>query len=155
MKKLGIAVGRIAFWAGWPVLHVLLKCSTRTRVLVVSGSRALAVRSYLGAGDWGMPGGGLKRGEMAAAAAARELAEETGVVCDPQDFIAFGTGTENHHGHPYRAVYFAVVLTAKPALRRQTTEISDLAWQPLDEVLATVTDQTVRRQLREWASTAA
>jgi 8-oxo-dGTP pyrophosphatase MutT (NUDIX family) len=146
-----VGLGRIAFWVGWPLWHVLLQRGTRTRVLVMYNSQALAVRSYLGAGNWGMPGGGVKRGEDPAHAASRELVEETGIRLDAAAFVSFGLGTENHHGHTYTAAYFAVALPSKPLVSRQIVEISDVAWRPLDEVLATVTDHRVRRRLRQWA----
>jgi len=53
------------------------------------GARALLVqrRNPPDAGLWGFPGGHVEPGETALAAAARELAEETGVIGRPRAYL--------------------------------------------------------------------
>lgn len=53
-----------------------------------SGGRVLLVRHSYGTGRWMLPGGGLKRGEDALVAAAREFAEETGCTLDGPRLLA-------------------------------------------------------------------
>ncbi len=48
---------------------------------------------------WVTPGGGLDIGESFAQAAARELAEETGLLVDPGDFFGPVARRVVHHGY--------------------------------------------------------
>lgn len=65
-----------------------------------SEGRVLLVRHSYGSGQWMCPGGGLRRGENPAAAAAREFAEETGALLVRPRLIAEATeplhGATNH-----------------------------------------------------------
>ncbi len=53
------------------------------------GARVLLLKRAQGAdtGKWGFPGGELELGESVTECAARELAEETGVVGDPREIL--------------------------------------------------------------------
>ncbi len=55
-------------------------------VVALRGERVLLVRQP--AGGWALPGGKRRNGESLAAAAARELAEETGIVAAPASLVA-------------------------------------------------------------------
>ena len=57
--------------------------------VVVRGERLLLVRrsNRPDAGKWGFPGGKIEPGETIAAAALRELAEETGVAAEAGDIL--------------------------------------------------------------------
>lgn len=57
--------------------------------MVLDGDRVLLVqrRNPPDAGLWGFPGGHVEPGETALAAAARELAEETGVIGRPRAYL--------------------------------------------------------------------
>lgn len=57
-------------------------------VALDSEGRVLLVRHSYGSGRWMCPGGGLKRGENPASAAAREFAEETGAMLVKPRLIA-------------------------------------------------------------------
>lgn len=79
----------------------VLGCSVITRD---QASRILLVRHSYGHRAWGLPGGGLKRGEDAAEAAARELLEETG--CILEGITKLGVATRQFHGAINRVEMF-------------------------------------------------
>jgi ADP-ribose pyrophosphatase len=63
-------------------------------VLPVLGDKVLLLRVYrhpIGRELWEVPRGFIDDHETAAEAAVRELTEETGLSCAPQDLVAFGT----------------------------------------------------------------
>lgn len=99
MLKLYDALGRFANWLLKPLFPVLSRHSTRVRALVVSDQqKILLTRSWLGFQRWGLPGGGIKRGEPPTVAAAREVFEETGVLLGPSSFVPLGefANTDSH-----------------------------------------------------------
>ena len=70
---------------------------TGCRVLVIDAEeRVLLIRHSYGTGHWMLPGGGMKRGESALAAAAREVREECAVAI--QAAVEIGTVAEMMHG---------------------------------------------------------
>jgi 8-oxo-dGTP diphosphatase len=63
-----------------------------------------------GAGTWACPGGHLEFGESFEAAAARELAEETGIVLPPTAFKVYGATNDFFEGEGKH--YVTMFLTA-------------------------------------------
>lgn len=79
------------------------------RTIVLDGDdRVLLVRHTYGHRAWYLPGGGAKRGETLAQAAARELEEETGVEVEPDSMDLLGVFTNlRQHKTDHIAVFVA------------------------------------------------
>lgn len=104
--------------------------SVGANCVVVHDGRLLLVRqSYRR--RWGLPGGLIGRGEVPAAAAIRETAEETGLLVEPIDRPALVVEPD--------ARRLDVVHRCRPAagadpdaVAARSPEIVDVAWFPLD-----------------------
>lgn len=145
-------IGRLAYVVGWPVIHLILEGSERTRLVVLSSNRScLVVQPYIGSGTWKLPGGGMSRGETPPATAARELFEEVGLRVAAEHFALLGTMTMTEDGHRYRAHVLAVYVAQPPKLTLQWCEIAAARWLPLETVLAMLDDMSVRQAAQVWA----
>lgn len=81
-------------------------------------------------GHWALPGGFVEANEPLAAAAARELEEETGISGVPAEQLgAFGDPGRDPRGHTISVVHYAFVLTEP----RPTAgdDAAEAAWHPL------------------------
>lgn len=132
MKKLWALLGVIAYWLSLPLLHVYLRGTSRTRVLVTSGTDVLVVKPWLGNGKWILPGGGMHRNEPAKSAALRELREETGIRVTEAEYVRAYVYNEDRLLFNYEL--FTVKLEKKPELKRQLLEIVDIAWVPANKL---------------------
>lgn len=147
MKQIWQKLGTLAFWLSWPALYVYLNRSERTRVVVQAEGKLLLVKIWLGNGKWGLPGGGLHRGEPKNAGALRELAEETSLCLAVEDLRLLGTEQCHYHGFRYECHYFAAELTHIVPLKKQRLEIIDAGWFGSEELAKTTVQPEVRRAL--------
>lgn len=129
VKKAGMNLGKLTFWLAWPFWFVYFRLNPdRTRVVLIVDGELLLVRTWLGANSWGLPGGGAKRSESLAEAAARELHEETAVRADSSEFSELTSTIHHEHGLRYNARYFLLHRSEKPQTGGRIQEIAEVAW---------------------------
>lgn len=90
------------------------------------------------AGLWGFPGGHVELGETALHAAARELAEETGVIARPLGYL---TNIDVLHHNPDGSLRIHYLLAAVQCAYISGTplaadDVTDAAWIPIKDARA-------------------
>jgi len=115
----------------------------RTRVIVMLNDREiLMVKNWLGSQRWTLPGGGMKRGETPAAAAARELLEETGLTVNHDQLTFLGPVASPEP--PRTIMLFRVDLndidSGAHIPSESRFEILDLGWHSLSRLPVDRTD---------------
>jgi 8-oxo-dGTP diphosphatase len=94
------------------------------------------------AGSWALPGGFVEGGERVAAAAARELAEETGVQAAALELLGiYDTPGRDPRGPTVSIVY--VWLTEHELPARGGDDAREARWQPLAALPALAFDHAV------------
>ena len=92
----------------------------------------LLVQSWLSGDAWGLPGGGMHRGEDAAAAACRELEEETGIALHERELTSLFTLKSSGHAE---IVFLATIKKDDlPSHPIRKFEIKEAGWFPLESV---------------------
>jgi ADP-ribose pyrophosphatase YjhB (NUDIX family) len=97
------------------------------------------------AGLWGFPGGHVEPGETGLAAAARELAEETGVIATPLSYLTnLDVIVHNDAGQLQFHYLLAVVLCRYESGAPQPADDAlDARWVPMEEIATLPTSASV------------
>lgn len=120
----------------------------RVRVMVIDAQgRVLLVRNWLNPEHWALPGGGRRPGESPAAAASRELREETGVNIEPAQLQPAGQLTSDEFRRPVQVVCFWARATQAAATAPPNFEIVAADWHSVDALPAN-TSATVLQLLQ-------
>src|SRR5690242_5160382 len=121
----------------------------RVGVLAVvrRGDRLLLVRrrNPPDAGKWGFPGGAQELGETVAAAAVRELAEETGIAATPAgvlDVVDF-IDRDDEGRIRFQYALIAVLMAWERGEGEAADDIDALAWVAFDEIAGLVCSDRV------------
>jgi len=85
--------------------------------------RIVLVRTSYRRGVWSLPGGGVRRGEDGALAAARECREEIGIALDPAALRLAFTYSDRWEGRPDTVRVYEAHFAAEPALAIDHREI--------------------------------
>lgn len=128
MTKLWNAIGIMIFWIAWPALCFKLRFTTRTRAMIVCDNKVLVVKTWLGNGKWGLPGGGIKKNENALTALVREVAEETSIMLERTNCKKVGNFEYASSGLKFIYALYRVNLKTKPYVSRQLGEITEVQW---------------------------
>ncbi|HSX29597.1 MAG TPA: NUDIX hydrolase [Candidatus Saccharimonadales bacterium] len=149
MKRVILAgMGRLAYMLGWPAFWVyFLLGHGRTRVIVQRGDEILMVKQWVGDGRWQLPGGGMHKGELPVAAAARELHEETGIVAPQDQLIPLGQSRQKSHATSF-VIHVFKTQWHETTLRLQRIEIIEAAWMRPAQLNAHNTKQDVLAALQ-------
>lgn len=106
----------------------------RARVMVLNeNDELLLVRNWAGKQQWGLPGGGVDRGEQPIAAAKRELFEEIGVKVSIEELTHIATIR-----YQYEAWIYSVKVEKSciPTTLHNPWEITDMRWFPVKKLPA-------------------
>jgi 8-oxo-dGTP pyrophosphatase MutT (NUDIX family) len=95
--------------------------------------RLLLLRQPPG-GGWGLPAGLLQRAEPPVVGAARELAEESGLVLDPAELTPAVPNAVVHAKGWVDVVFTASVPASTATLTVDGAEVYEAAWHPLDDL---------------------
>ena len=98
-------------------------------VLWDADGRVLLVKENYGRRRWGLPGGEMAAGESPAAAAIREVAEETGLEVELAHLVAVYFLRTERPG--LRFIFLGTTVRGAPTVQ-PGGEIADIAWFPPD-----------------------
>lgn len=111
----------------------------------------MAVRTARAGGSWNFPGGKIRAGEIPAAAAAREVLEETGVMVAAVELTLLCMGDYELEGVNWRGFYFVAKRFSGTPVNKEPGLHADVGFYGIDLVLAHGSKQFVLDPL-QWLS---
>ncbi len=136
MRRFLQFIGTLVYYCAWPAFFVYFKVGHgRTRVVLVYEGKVLVMKQWISPGKWGLPGGGIHRGEDPVDGAVRELLEETSLRLDQRQLRDVGDATYRRHGLAFDYRVFASKV-GTPSVRAQRIEVSELEWLDADSLTA-------------------
>jgi len=98
-------------------------------------------------GDWTLPKGKLEDGESWEAGALREVAEETGLVCELGEEIG-RTRYVDSHGRNKEVRYFRMTAAGEPRAQNEVDEVRWVALGEAGQLLSYERDRSLLSRLR-------
>lgn len=133
-------------YEGW---RLLVRPHTHGALVAIwcEGTLLLVESSYRR--SWGLPGGGIFKGETARQAAVRELAEEVGLRVRAEQLLEPWQLTECGPGGLNTVTIFSLPLRSRPELVIDGLEIVAVHWLRPEQALARELPSHVRRYLEQ------
>lgn len=150
MLQIWQQIGRALYWLLTPAISVIIRRTTRARILLTCGDKVLVVKSWLGDGRWQLPGGGLHAGEDPLRGAVREMREETGLSLPLEVLSPPQKRRMREHARHYDYYLTTAVVGQPVPPHRQPYELVDVAWVPAAELTDRTAGQDVRDALATW-----
>jgi len=144
MYRLYAWLGKTAYWAGLPLLRIILRRTNRAYVLLVSDGSVLMVKNLLGDGRWALPGGGMHANESPRDAIVRECAEELGFSPEAGTLKPVTAGTWKTHRLGF-AFYIYCAGTEPIVPKVGGIEITEARWVKFSEL----TNRTTSAEILE------
>lgn len=113
------------------------------------GKILLVKNSYLD--YFSLPGGYIKSGESAVAAAVRELREEINLEVEPDQLCFALERTQEWQGRPDHVVIFNLELETMPKIKVDNREVVAAEWVTAEEVLKRTLFPLLKRVIEERA----
>lgn len=156
MRHLYLFIGRLISPLATSCLKIFTRFTHRPRVRVLitnEKDEVLLLRGVLSDGRWTLPGGGVNRNESLAAAARRELYEETGIKALESDMKYIRTLTRPEITASFEAPLFQAHAKRHllPSKLHNPIEIASVGWFDLSELpspLSTVASVGIKGTLK-------
>jgi 8-oxo-dGTP pyrophosphatase MutT (NUDIX family) len=135
MIRIWTIAGRITYILVFPLLAIVIRSTTRTRIIAVNDDKILVVKGWLGNGKWMLPGGGLHKNEQQTSGAKRELLEETNINIKDTSLLHIGKKVYKNGLIKYQYHLFETKLDTFPKdVKKQQIEILELKWVNIDDI---------------------
>lgn len=96
--------------------------------MITCQAEVLLVKSWLGPGQWILPGGGLRTREDSVLGALREVREETGIELDPKQIKFLEKRRARDNGLSAKLIIYSIDLSRRPEFRPRRVELVDVRW---------------------------
>lgn len=145
--KAWIKIGYFLFIIFQPFLRIYLQKRTTTRVFIIANNKVLLVKVWLSDGSYGLPGGGIKKGEKPKQAAIREVTEETGIELKNKDLEYKGIHKAHNRFVSYEYHLYIASISSNPLTKNQLIEIVESKWLGIDSIDKTLVSDEVNMAL--------
>jgi|SRR5579862_6955699 len=117
-------------------MRPIIARTDRAYVMLLKGEEALLIRNWLGRQEPHLPGGGIKKNESPAHAAARELEEELGIIVNNSSLSKLNSGRWLTDKLRFSYTIFMAEFPQDQTIKARKFEIISHAWIGLDDLAA-------------------